>query len=86
MKIMATSLKAETSIEVFVKGDGSAQENGDCPFCQRILIQLQAKSLPYSLTFIDFDNKPAWWVTGVGRVLPVVGWKGVVHHSSNFLS
>lgn len=68
MKAMATASPKRETIEVFVKGDGSAQENGDCPFCQRVLIQLQAKSLPYSLTFIDFENKPAWWVGPTGRV------------------
>lgn len=59
-KIMAATQQAPPTIEVFVKGDGPRQVNGDCPFCQRVLITLQAKSLPYSLTFIDFENKPAW--------------------------
>lgn len=61
-RTMAAAHQAPSTIEVFVKGDGPNQVNGDCPFCQRVLITLQAKGLPYSLTFIDFENKPAWWV------------------------
>jgi valyl-tRNA synthetase len=31
-----------------------------CPFCQRVLLTLEAKSIPYNSSFIDFAAKPEW--------------------------
>lgn len=31
-----------------------------CPFCQRVLLTMEVKKVPYSKVYIDFDNKPEW--------------------------
>ncbi|RXH68559.1 hypothetical protein DVH24_030892 [Malus domestica] len=31
---------------------------GDCPFCQRVLLTLEEKHLPYDLKLVDLGNKP----------------------------
>lgn len=31
-----------------------------CPFSQRVLLTLEAKSVPYKLGLIDFAKKPEW--------------------------
>lgn len=32
------------------------------PFCQRVLLTLETKKVPYKKTLIDVQNKPQWWV------------------------
>ncbi|KAJ7975874.1 Glutathione S-transferase [Quillaja saponaria] len=46
---------------------------GDCPFCQRVLLTLEEKKVPYNVHLIDFSNKPKWFldVNPEGKV-PVV--------------
>ncbi|KAI4367044.1 hypothetical protein MLD38_022827 [Melastoma candidum] len=34
---------------------------GDCPFCQRLLLTLEEKQLPYDIKLIEFSNKPEWF-------------------------
>jgi glutathione S-transferase len=33
-----------------------------CPWVQRAAIVLQAKKIPYDITYIDRDNRPAWFL------------------------
>ena len=33
-----------------------------CPWVQRAAIVLQAKQIPYDITYIDRDNRPAWFL------------------------
>ena len=33
-----------------------------CPWVQRAAIVLQAKQVPYDITYIDRDNRPAWFL------------------------
>jgi glutathione S-transferase len=33
-----------------------------CPWVQRAAIVLQAKKVPYNITYIDRDNRPAWFL------------------------
>ncbi|KAK2079564.1 hypothetical protein QBZ16_001959 [Prototheca wickerhamii] len=54
-------------LELTVKGDpkDGAQDSlqgvlGDCPFCHRALLALEAKSIPYQARYLDTRNKPAW--------------------------
>ncbi|KAI4375486.1 hypothetical protein MLD38_013350 [Melastoma candidum] len=35
---------------------------GDCPFCQRVLLTLEEKQLPYDIKLIEFSNKPEWFL------------------------
>ncbi|XP_023528498.1 glutathione S-transferase DHAR3, chloroplastic isoform X2 [Cucurbita pepo subsp. pepo] len=46
---------------------------GDCPFCQRVLLTLEEKRLPYDLKLVDLSNKPEWFleISSEGKV-PVV--------------
>ena len=30
------------------------------PFCHRVLLSLEAKHIPYTKEYIDFNNKPQW--------------------------
>jgi glutathione S-transferase len=30
------------------------------PFCQRVLLTLEEKNLPYDMKFVDLGNKPEW--------------------------
>ena len=32
------------------------------PFCQRVLLTLEEKHLPYDLKLVDLGNKPEWWL------------------------
>ncbi|XP_010670140.1 glutathione S-transferase DHAR3, chloroplastic [Beta vulgaris subsp. vulgaris] len=34
---------------------------GDCPFCQRVLLTLEEKHLPYDMKLVDLTNKPDWF-------------------------
>ncbi|BBN04984.1 glutathione dehydrogenase/transferase [Marchantia polymorpha subsp. ruderalis] len=54
-------------IEVFGKaatGTGNpSQVRGDCPFSQRIYLELEEKSIPYKATYIqEGDDKPDWFM------------------------
>jgi glutaredoxin len=31
-----------------------------CPFCHRVLLTLETKSIPYKTGLIDFAHKPEW--------------------------
>eukprot|EP00850_Spirogloea_muscicola_P012342 SM000079S22460 [mRNA] locus=s79:289865:291848:+ [translate_table: standard] len=58
---------AKPDLEVFGKaesGSGSpSDKRGDCPFSQRIYLDLEEKGLPYKATFIEEgDNKPQWFM------------------------
>ena len=32
------------------------------PFCQRVLLTLEEKKIPYKLHLIDLSNKPEWYI------------------------
>ncbi|MCO5557123.1 hypothetical protein L7F22_010679 [Adiantum nelumboides] len=54
-------------LEAFGKaasGSGSpSKERGDCPFSQRIYLELEEKGLPYTATYIEEGpNKPDWFM------------------------
>lgn len=52
-----------SGIEVAVKAvAGSPDVIGDCPFCQRVLLTLEEKKVPYSLKLVDLSNKPQWFL------------------------
>lgn len=55
-------------ITVYVKGhtikdgprEGHQGQLGACPFSARVLLTLEEKIIPYSISYIDLDNKPDW--------------------------
>ncbi|KAH7404285.1 hypothetical protein KP509_15G019400 [Ceratopteris richardii] len=65
---MTTSAAASNiDLEVFGKaatGSGSpSKQRGDCPFSQRIYMELEEKGLPYTATYIEEGpNKPDWFM------------------------
>lgn len=62
------------ALEVAVKAAvGDPTLLGDCPFCQRVLLTLEEKKVPYKLHLIDLAAKPEWFlaVNPEGKV-PVV--------------
>jgi len=56
----------------YVKGDPASNKLGDCPFCMRVLLTLENKSVPYKLGLIDFAAKPEWLQEKSGGKVPVI--------------
>lgn len=62
------------TLELCVKAAvGAPDILGDCPFCQRVLLTLEEKKVPYKLHLINTDQKPQWFleVNPEGKV-PVI--------------
>ncbi|KAH0979797.1 hypothetical protein GBA52_006974 [Prunus armeniaca] len=62
------------ALEIAVKAAvGAPDVLGDCPFCQRVLLTLEEKKVPYKLHLITLSDKPKWFteVNPEGKV-PVV--------------
>lgn len=38
--------------------------NGWCPYCERIVMYLEEKGIPYDSMLVDLRAKPEWWVSG----------------------
>ncbi|PKU64326.1 probable glutathione S-transferase DHAR1, cytosolic [Dendrobium catenatum] len=50
-------------VQVCVKAvAGSPDIIGDCPFCQRVLLTLEEKGIPYETKLVDLSNKPDWFL------------------------
>ncbi|XP_071712879.1 glutathione S-transferase DHAR2-like [Rutidosis leptorrhynchoides] len=43
---------------------GTPDVLGDCPFCQRVVMTLEEKIVPYNTHLINLDTKPEWFVEG----------------------
>ncbi|GFR48917.1 hypothetical protein Agub_g10867 [Astrephomene gubernaculifera] len=71
----AISTMASSTV-VYVKGDPATKTLGDCPFCHRALLTFEAKKVPYTLEYIDFDNKPTWLQEVSGGKVPVIKEEG----------
>nr|AGC13143.1 DHAR class glutathione S-transferase [Pinus tabuliformis] len=67
-----------SDLEVFGKaapGTGSpSKERGDCPFSQRVFLELEELGLPYTATYIqEGPNKPHWFmVKNPSGLMPVL--------------
>eukprot|EP00803_Ostreobium_quekettii_P007375 evm.model.scf_89.12 EVM.evm.TU.scf_89.12 scf_89:56885-57652(-) len=48
------------ALTAYVKGDPASGTLGDCPFCHRVLLTLEEKSVPHDRQYIAFDAKPTW--------------------------
>ncbi|MBA0548256.1 hypothetical protein Golax_016197 [Gossypium laxum] len=63
-----------TPLEICVKASViTPNKPGDCPFCQRVLLTMEEKHLPYEMKLVDLSNKPEWFlqISPEGKV-PVV--------------
>ncbi|GJY69945.1 zinc finger, CCHC-type containing protein [Tanacetum coccineum] len=74
---VAESIKVRSRIITprdLVKAATKAHEvPGDCPFCQRVLLTLAVKKLPYKTHFIKLDNQPEWFVAvNPDGILPLI--------------
>nr|AHM26862.1 dehydroascorbate reductase [Siraitia grosvenorii] len=72
-RTLSVSMSA-TPLETCVKASITVPNRlGDCPFCQRVLLTLEEKHLPYDLKLVDLANKPEWFlkINSEGKV-PVI--------------
>ncbi|KAM7267311.1 hypothetical protein ACFE04_009477 [Oxalis oulophora] len=61
-------------VEICVKASITTPNKlGDCPFCQKVLLTLEEKKVPYELKLVDLTNKPQWFlnISPEGKV-PVI--------------
>ncbi|PWA61581.1 dehydroascorbate reductase 2 [Artemisia annua] len=73
------STHKEMAIQICVKSPPSRAKdaNTDCPFCQRVLLILEEKNLPYVTHPIDLDNKPEWFAeANPDGLLPLIRFDG----------
>ncbi|KAE8671994.1 Glutathione S-transferase DHAR3 [Hibiscus syriacus] len=66
--------QGEMALEICVKAAAGAPDVlGDCPFCQRVLLTLEEKKVPYKLHLVNLSDKPQWFleISPEGKV-PVV--------------
>ncbi|KAJ4770694.1 Chloride intracellular channel protein 1 [Rhynchospora pubera] len=50
-------------VQVLVKAAyGAPDKLGDCPFCQRVLLTLEEKNVPYQLKLVNLSDKPDWFL------------------------
>ncbi|PWA95816.1 dehydroascorbate reductase 2 [Artemisia annua] len=69
-------------IDIYVKAPAdSADDKTDCIFCQRVLLTLQEKDVPYKTTFIDLDSKTGWF--DETRTLPLISFDNVTWFSNS---
>ncbi|KAL8142107.1 hypothetical protein V2J09_015139 [Rumex salicifolius] len=60
---VSMSSAVSNPLEICVKASPTTPNKlGDCPFCQRVLLTLEEKSLPYDMKLVDFGNKPEWFL------------------------
>ncbi|XP_074304913.1 glutathione S-transferase DHAR3, chloroplastic-like [Silene latifolia] len=60
--ITTISMASSHPLQVCVKSSVlTPNKLGDCPFCQRVLLTLEEKHLPYDMKLVDLTNKPEWF-------------------------
>ncbi|MQM09113.1 hypothetical protein Taro_041976 [Colocasia esculenta] len=63
------------AIEVCVKAaDGASDVLGDCPFCQRVLLTLEEKKVPYETKLVDLGDKPQFLEINPDGKVPVINF------------
>ncbi|XP_062150762.1 glutathione S-transferase DHAR3, chloroplastic [Alnus glutinosa] len=63
LAVSMSSASQSNPLEVCVKASITTPNKlGDCPFCQRVLLTLEEKHLPYDLKLVDLANKPEWFL------------------------
>ncbi|KAI9118679.1 hypothetical protein K1719_010124 [Acacia pycnantha] len=53
-----SSLLRPTLLRFASKHIATPSKLGDCPFCQRVLLTLEEKHVPYDLKLVDLKHKP----------------------------
>ncbi|CAC01835.1 valine--tRNA ligase-like protein [Arabidopsis thaliana] len=69
-----TMATAASPLEICVKASITTPNKlGDCPFCQKVLLTMEEKNVPYDMKMVDLSNKPEWFlkISPEGKV-PVV--------------
>uniref|UniRef100_A0A0D6QZ45 GST N-terminal domain-containing protein n=2 Tax=Araucaria cunninghamii TaxID=56994 RepID=A0A0D6QZ45_ARACU len=52
---------ASAPLDICVKASVTSPGTpGDCPFCQRVMLTLEEKHVPYNTRLVDLSNKPDW--------------------------
>ncbi|XP_019459154.1 PREDICTED: glutathione S-transferase DHAR3, chloroplastic-like [Lupinus angustifolius] len=77
IRVSMSSLPPSDPFEICVKASVTTPNRiGDCPFCQRVLLTLEEKHLPYDLKLVDLANKPEWFlkINPQGKV-PVIKFR-----------
>ncbi|KAK9682345.1 hypothetical protein RND81_10G066700 [Saponaria officinalis] len=60
--VTIVSMSSSDPLQVCVKASViTPNKLGDCPFCQRVLLTLEEKHLPYDMKLVDLTNKPEWF-------------------------
>ncbi|KAJ4850902.1 Glutathione S-transferase dhar3, chloroplastic [Turnera subulata] len=60
---VAMSAAVADPLQVCVKASVTVPNKlGDCPFCQRVLLTIEEKHLPYDMKLVDLGNKPEWFL------------------------
>ncbi|KAG6720505.1 glutathione S-transferase DHAR3, chloroplastic-like [Carya illinoinensis] len=74
LTVSMSSAPSSNPLEICVKASVTAPNKlGDCPFCQRVLLTLEEKHLPYDLKLVDLAHKPAWFLKiNPGGKVPVI--------------
>ncbi|KAF8097913.1 hypothetical protein N665_0279s0042 [Sinapis alba] len=58
-----TTAMAASPLEICVKASVTTPNKlGDCPFCQRVLLTMEEKHVPYDMKLVDLINKPEWFL------------------------
>nr|UVH34232.1 dehydroascorbate reductase [Liriodendron sp.]UVH34233.1 dehydroascorbate reductase [Liriodendron sp.]UVH34234.1 dehydroascorbate reductase [Liriodendron sp.] len=69
-------MAAVEPLEICVKeATGAPGVLGDCPFCQRVILTIEEKHLPYETKLVNLSDKPQWFleISPEGKV-PVLKW------------
>lgn len=54
-----------------------------CPFCERVLLQLEHKQVPYAVEYISLRDKPEWYTERVPTgLVPALELDGMLHYES----
>ncbi|KAI5559382.1 hypothetical protein BDE02_17G106000 [Populus trichocarpa] len=63
LTVSMSATSVSEPLEICVKASLTVPDKlGDCPFCQRVLLTLEEKNLPYDMKFVDLGNKPEWFL------------------------
>uniref|UniRef100_A0A0C9QNQ0 TSA: Wollemia nobilis Ref_Wollemi_Transcript_15797_1090 transcribed RNA sequence n=1 Tax=Wollemia nobilis TaxID=56998 RepID=A0A0C9QNQ0_9CONI len=64
---------AEALVVCVKSATGAPDKIGDCPFCQRVLLTLEEKHVPYDTKLVNLSDKPEWFlqISPEGKV-PVI--------------